>query len=524
MMTNHVPTASDSSAARRSPGVVKNGLINYGGQAISMVALLLLVPYMIRHLGQDGYGIWALVGTFIAQGSLFDLGFASAITKFVSEYESRGELADSRGLVSAAALFYVMLSLLVVVAGFLVAPHFPRWFSVPPEMAVEAQQLVILCSLSFAVAMVGSTVFAALEGLQRFDIVSLLGVVRVLIFSLGVVVVLQMGFGLVAVALCQIGSRLVVLVPALCRLQGLAPELRFARTLPNPRKIGQVVSFSWALFLARIGGHIQTQVDEIVVGAKLAIGAVTPYAVALRLAEIPQRLAQQYLRLLMPLASSVHATEGEDERLRSIFVTSTRLTAGIVFGAGLLLAMLAPQVLTLWIGEDFRVYAGLVAVLVLALGLDLVQWPAGEILQGINRHRIFAVTALVTGGVNLGLSLLLVERFGLIGVAWGTAIPAALELGFVIWPFAVKTLGLSRARLLREGLLPGLTAAVPSALVVALVLRLIPDARVLLELLAAATLGGATFVAVYLAMPPSVPERALLRTAFDSLAGRRPEA
>ncbi|MGB6362425.1 MAG: polysaccharide biosynthesis C-terminal domain-containing protein, partial [Thermoanaerobaculia bacterium] len=265
-------------------------------------------------------------------------------------------------------------------------------------------------------------------------------------------------------------------------------------------------------------------VDEIVVGAKLAIGAVTPYAVALRLAEIPQRLAQQYLRLLMPLASSVHSTAGEDDRLRSIFVTSTRLTVGIVFGAGLLLSMLAPQILTLWIGEEFRIYAGLVAVLVLALGLDLVQWPAGEILQGINRHRIFAVTALVTGGLNLGLSLLFVERFGLIGVAWGTAIPAALELGFVIWPFAIRTLGLPTARLLRDGLLPGLIAAIPSALVAALVLYSIPDAKVLFELLAAATLGGSTFVAVYLAMPPSMPERALLKTAVDSLAGRRPDA
>lgn len=43
----------------------------------------------------------------------------------------------------------------------------------------------------------------------------------------------------------------------------------------------------------------------------------------------------------------------------------------------------------------------------------------------MGRHRVLASVLLLEGAVNLLLSLFLVRRMGIIGVAWGTAIPLA---------------------------------------------------------------------------------------------------
>lgn len=86
---------------------------------------------------------------------------------------------------------------------------------------------------------------------------------------------------------------------------------------------------------------------------------------------------------------------------------------------------------------------------------------------------------------------------------------------------ALRTLGVPALRLLREGLMPGLTAALPSVLAVVSVLWLVPDRHVLVEVLAAGTLGGLVFVVCYLAVPWSSAERALLETAVAALKSRR---
>jgi O-antigen/teichoic acid export membrane protein len=50
----------------------------------------------------------------------------------------------------------------------------------------------------------------------------------------------------------------------------------------------------------------------------------------------------------------------------------------------------------------------------------------------MGRHRALASVLLLEGVVNLTLSLLLVRRFGIVGVAWGTAIPLACTSVFFL--------------------------------------------------------------------------------------------
>ena len=64
-------------------------------------------------------------------------------------------------------------------------------------------------------------------------------------------------------------------------------------------------------------------------------------------------------------------------------------------------------------------YAPLV-ILTVAVTFDLWQAPSVDLLYAIAKHRAYACLNFVEGVLNLGLSLWLVRRYGMVGVALGT--------------------------------------------------------------------------------------------------------
>jgi O-antigen/teichoic acid export membrane protein len=66
--------------------------------------------------------------------------------------------------------------------------------------------------------------------------------------------------------------------------------------------------------------------------------------------------------------------------------------------------------------------------------------------MGVGKHKPLAPLMVAEGLCNLGLSILLVRRMGIVGVAWGTAIPNVMA-AVMFWPwYACRTLEVAPAR------------------------------------------------------------------------------
>jgi O-antigen/teichoic acid export membrane protein len=307
-------------------------------------------------------------------------------------------------------------------------------------------------------------------------------------------------------------------LPAVWLIYRIAPELRFGLSRPSRAMLWTVSSFSSSIFLVHVGGQLETKTDEIVVGAFMPISAVTPYNLARKLSNLPQMMTEQFLSLLLPLASALHA--GNDQaRLRTLYITSTRLALGTFLTFGISLAVLAGPILTIWVGAEYAEYGYLIVVLTLASLIDIPTWPAGSVLQGIARHRFTAVMALCTGITNLGLSLILVQRLGLLGVALGTLIPTIIfGVGFTI-PYAMRVIGVTLSQMVRQALWPALMPLVPVALVT-YIMREIFAPTTILPTLFIATVGSLLYVSGYLIIGGCQFEKNLIRQIMEKLVSR----
>ena len=498
---------------------------NYLGQIIIIGTGFVLTPFILQRLGQTDYGLWLLVGSVIAYGSLFDFGITGALTKYVAEFQARGDLSELKRVIATALTLYSLLGIAVVVLAFLAAPLFPRLFNVPPEESATAVRLVRLMGLGLGLLIPSGTTYAVLRGLQRFGSINLITAGGTLLTGLATVVVLLLGGGLLEMVAASIPLSLLMQVPAVLLIKRASPALELGWRGASREWVRRVFLYSSSTMAIQTAGQLRNKTDEIVIGAFLPVASITPYGIARRLSEAAQMLTHQFLRIILPLASQLDA-EQDLGRLRALYLTGTRLTLAIFLPIGLSLTVLAEPVLSAWVGPEYGQYAYLVWILVASGFFFISQGTSSMILQGIAKHKWVAIAAIISGVVNLVASIFLVQSLGLIGVALGTLIPNILEWMFVL-PYSLIVLKVPAGLVLRKVFLPALLPGIPTFLFLWW-LRIEFQPTSLLALGLAAVLGGGIYLTGYYLFGANPSERnsildilreivSLLKSAFRSV-------
>jgi O-antigen/teichoic acid export membrane protein len=85
--------------------------------------------------------------------------------------------------------------------------------------------------------------------------------------------------------------------------------------------------------------------------------------------------------------------------------------------------LLGRDFITLWMGKAYEDAYIITAILICARMCGFPTSSMYSMLYGIGKHHIILFTGMFEALLNLGLSLYLVRRIGVAGVAWGTLIP-----------------------------------------------------------------------------------------------------
>lgn len=484
--------------------VVLSTFTNYAGQIVTMGVWFALTPFILHRLGTTLYGLWVLVASFVAYGIVLDFGVGMAVTKYVAEFRARGKPDEAADLVATALRLYCLLGAFALALSIPLALIAPDVFNVPMGERDTLSWLVVLTALGIAVQLPATTAYAVLRGLQRFDVINLISSLAVLLQAGVTVVVLLLGGGVLGIAAIGIPLTLLIQVPMVYSIRRTAPDLRFGWRGGRADLVRTVIGYSTSVMLINASGVVKKKTDEIVIGAVLPIARVTPYAIARRISDVPEILTYQFVRVLMPLASHLHGKE-DRQRLRALYVASTRLVLAMFIPVGGALVVLAGPFLAAWVGEEYAGSADIVLILISASILEVCLFPASSVLQGMGRHRPLAIFAAGSAVLNLTLSIILVHSMGVTGVALGTLFATAVE-ALVVTPYALSVNRVPISVAAREVFVPAALPAVP--LIVALfALRELVDPSSLATVIAVGATGAPIYACGYLAFGVCERER-----------------
>jgi O-antigen/teichoic acid export membrane protein len=389
-----------------------NGVGWLGGTLLNFIAL----PFIVKKMGLDVFGVYALIIAIMGYLGVMDLGIGQSIVKFVSEYHSQKYSSKVVETINNSITLLFISGFLGTLCILCCADYFPIFFNVPAEIVRDTRYAIICSSFVFLLTIVMSGLSSVLNGLQRFDITSKLMLAYNSSLVLFTVIVLYEGGSLSSVMLSNIGLLILFIAFVFRYIYILVPDYSFKFSL-KIKSLKPLMHFGLFLAVSRISGIVFTQFDKLFIGSILGTAAVSYYAV-------PSRVMNSLLMgvasmgfAIMPKASEISLPEYQKEQ-SALYLKATRYFILFITPIFLIFILLSKRFMTIWMGGEFAEHSWLLMSLIaISYYLSASTNIAWNIAVGMGFSKLQAIFAVILTVISLGALYPMTVYWGIQGTA-----------------------------------------------------------------------------------------------------------
>lgn len=414
--------------------IATNALFNALSLAVSSLAAVLLMPFLLRWLGERLFGVWALLGVVITVAQLLDLGLGRALVRNVAGFHAQGQWSelwhDFNRMVGLLLGMWLGLAWL----GWLLAPFVARLLGVPSAELAQAVSALRLLFLSFVPVGFSLLLVAVWEGVQKMAVSSGIQALTRLIFATGAVFAVVRGWGVVGVAgaylLSVMIQSLFLLLLAFWRLPALKLRPRLGRCVVSKGEVG----FGVNVLAVGVIALAFTAMNKVALARWLGLSALAYYELANVIALQLFAFALASARALYPALATALVVGGLSDA-RKLFRQSLRLQVMVISPVVAVMIVLARPGMVLWLGQDLAEPGRILQWLMLAWGVAAVASLASVGFLALARPHwptFFSALNLLVNGL---LLLLLIPRWHLEGVVAANVVAVGGSSLLTLWLF-----------------------------------------------------------------------------------------
>lgn len=443
--------------------VAKNVVAGYGGYAVALGVGMFLSPYIVHRLGTTLYGIWTLIVSLTGYLGLLDMGVRGAVTRYIARYHAQEKHEDAGRTASTAIALFAIGGLIAIVISFVLAFVAIDKFHIPPEMHIAARVVAVLAGMTVASSLLGGVWGGIVVGLQRLDLTNGVEMASGILRAATIVFALHSGKGIVTLGLIQLAFSVLSALANLRISFWLYPELHIGLSKVSRECFRLIFSFGIYSFLLHIFAYLVLYTDAVVIAAFLPVGMVTYFAIAGNLVTYARQSVGAITTSMTPLASQMEA-RGQHRELQDETVKWTRYATTLILAIGMTFIIRGQTFIGLWMGPAYaEISSKVLTILTIGAVVGVGASVPWAVTFGLGKHKSIVPLFLVEALANLGLSIVLVRPMGIVGVAWGTAVPEVVLLG-LFWPaFVHKITQIPIWRFVRSAWLTPLVALLPFA-------------------------------------------------------------
>ncbi len=386
--------------------------------AVSGAVLFLLYRYLLRTIGAEQVGVWAVVLATASISKIGEIGLAGSAVKYTAKYLALGDKVKASEVIQTTSLAIGAVLACVLAAGYpLVVWLLER--VVPSSHIADALAIIPYAMASTWIGTIAGVCLAGLDGCQRIDLRVLVSMAASALL-LGLTWLFVPGHGLIGLAWAQIGQGVLMLCGGWLLLRRELPSLPLIKLGWNYRLFREMFRYGFNFQAATILGMLVDPVTKALLTKFGGLSAMAYFEMANRMVAQFRALLVAANQVVVPRVAALH--EKAPEEIGNVYTDSYRATFFLSLPLFASVAAVAPLVGELWIGHyenGFVVYAALMAA---AYWFNTLAGPAYFVNLGTGSLRWNTWSFVMTAALNVVLGYLLGAIMGGAGVAWGYVI------------------------------------------------------------------------------------------------------
>lgn len=416
-------------------------VLSYVSMIVQNIIAIVYTPVMLRLLGQSEYGLYQLVYSVVSYLGLLSFGFGSAYVRFYSRYKVKD---DQEGIAKLNGMFMIVFNIIAIIAllaGGVLVGNVNNLFSksLTANEINTATILMILMVINLAISFPSSVFdsFVTAHECYFFQrVISLLQTVLNPFLTLPLLVMGYKSISLVVVTTILTVSKFIINYWYCIKKL----RMRFIFHNMNFSLLKEIGVFSFYIFINMIVDQINWSVDKFILGVFSGTTAVAIYAVGGQINTMYMSLSTSISSVFIPRVNKIVARdENNNEELTELFTRVGRIQfiiLAMVIGGFI---VVGKYFINVWAGTDYNKAYYVALLLIIPVTVPLTQNLGIEIQRAKNMHIFRSIIYFLIAIGNVFISIPLVQLFGEMGAALGTAI--SLIIGNIIvmnWYYQVK--------------------------------------------------------------------------------------
>lgn len=395
---------------------------------ISGGVLFLLYRYLLRTIGAEQMGIWAVVQATASVSRIGEMGFSGSAVKYTAKYIARNETDKAAEVIqTTVATIGVVLACILAIGYPLIA-----WLMgklIPRSHISDALAILPYVMASTWISTIAGIFLSGLDGCQRMDRrarVSMLSSVLLLVLAW----LLVPSLGLRGIALAQIGQGLLLLLLGWALLRRELPTL--PRLVPGWSAVlfREMFRYGFNFQLITLLGMLADPLTKALMTKFGGLASTAYYEMANRMVAQFRSLLVAANEAVVPQVAGLH--ENFPEEIGRMYAASYRTIFFLSLPLYAVLASLVPMASELWIGRYEARFAMYALLLTLAYWINTLAGPAYFVNLGTGRLGWNIGSFVLLAVLNMVLGYFLGLSHGGTGVAWGYALAIMMSGGLIM--------------------------------------------------------------------------------------------
>lgn len=392
-----------TTSAENNKRIAKNTLFLYFRQILIMAVSLYTVRVVLAALGEEDYGIYNVVGGFVAMFNVIAGALTAAISRFITFEMGRKDVTIERlqTIFSSSLLIQVVLGLLIGLLIAMIGVWFVEQKMVLPSGRIDATFYVLFfSSISFFVGLISVPYNALIIAHEQMKAFAYIGIVEVMLKLLVAYLLIVVACDkLVLYAVCMTLVALIVRSVYAIYCKRHFAECRFVWHLDKQLLARMFVFSGWA-FLGNASNVIRDHGVNLLLNVFCGPVVNAARGITMQVTYAVNQLATNFLQAVNPQITKSYSAGQLSEMHRLIF-KSTRFTFFLILILSLPLFKSTDYVLSLWLVSVPDHTAEFIRLMLVFYLIDSLSLPLITGLLAEGNIRLYEVVLSSLNAVNV---------------------------------------------------------------------------------------------------------------------------